>query len=92
MYVSAVLLGAGNSLIMVTSVSLEADLVGENFESGAFVYGAMSFTDKLSNGIAVLAIQQMRNAVVGDMEKDRGIIRCVPVSLPPCASVPLLPC
>ncbi|KAI0214324.1 Major facilitator superfamily domain-containing protein 12 [Lamellibrachia satsuma] len=27
--------------------------------SGAFVYGALSFTDKLSNGIAVLVIQQL---------------------------------
>jgi hypothetical protein len=53
MYFSAFLLGIGNSLIMVTSVSLEADLVGEDFESGAFVYGCMSFTDKLINGIAV---------------------------------------
>ena len=26
-------------------------------ETGAFVYGAMSFTDKLSNGIAVQLIQ-----------------------------------
>ena len=28
-------------------------------ESGAFVYGAMSFTDKLSNGIAIMTIQYL---------------------------------
>ena len=28
-------------------------------ESGAFVYGAMSFTDKLSNGAAIALIQQL---------------------------------
>ena len=27
--------------------------------SGAFVYGSMSFTDKLSNGIAVVVIQRL---------------------------------
>lgn len=28
-------------------------------QSGAFVYGAMSFTDKLANGVAVMMIQAM---------------------------------
>ena len=28
-------------------------------QSGAFVYGAMSFTDKLANGAAVMIIQAM---------------------------------
>lgn len=27
--------------------------------SGAFVYGAMSFTDKMANGLAVMAIQNL---------------------------------
>ncbi|CAG0907270.1 unnamed protein product, partial [Cyprideis torosa] len=30
---------------------------GQHVECGAFVYGCMSFTDKLSNGVVVLAIQ-----------------------------------
>ncbi|XP_071844616.1 major facilitator superfamily domain-containing protein 12-like isoform X1 [Apostichopus japonicus] len=53
----AILLGAGGSMALVTSLSMTADLINQNTESGAFVYGAMSFTDKLSNGIAVLVIQ-----------------------------------
>ncbi|ELU08281.1 hypothetical protein CAPTEDRAFT_96409 [Capitella teleta] len=53
----AILLGAGGSTILVTSLSMTADLIGEHTYSGAFVYGAMSFTDKLSNGIAVVLIQ-----------------------------------
>ncbi|RHY22089.1 hypothetical protein DYB32_009622 [Aphanomyces invadans] len=48
---------------MVTSVCLEGDLVGDSCESGAFVYGAMSFTDKISNGVAVLWIQNEREAI-----------------------------
>ena len=84
---SSILLGAGCSTILVTSLSITADLIGihsvseeswwvlrltspdyayesvANFlvcfvqNSGAFVYGSMSFTDKLSNGIAVALIQ-----------------------------------
>jgi len=56
--VSSVLLGAASSVILVTSLSLVTDLIGKNTDSGAFVYGAMSFTDKLSNGIAVAVLEQ----------------------------------
>ncbi|XP_074649966.1 major facilitator superfamily domain-containing protein 12-like [Tubulanus polymorphus] len=55
---AAVLLGSGCSTILITSLSMTADLINENTETGAFVYGAMSFTDKLSNGVAVVLIQQ----------------------------------
>ncbi|XP_072051519.1 major facilitator superfamily domain-containing protein 12-like [Amphiura filiformis] len=58
-YGAAVLLGAGGSTVLVTSLSMTADLIGQNTESGAFVFGAMSFTDKLSNGIAVVIIQHI---------------------------------
>ena len=36
----------------------KAELIGQNIESGAFVFGAMSFIDKLSNGLAVASFQQ----------------------------------
>lgn len=45
--------------MLVTSLGITADLIGPNTESGAFVYGANSFTDKLSNGIAVSIIQAL---------------------------------
>jgi len=51
--------GAGSSVMLVTSLGITADLIGLNTESGAFVYGAMSFVDKLSNGVAVTVIQTM---------------------------------
>ncbi|XP_076054746.1 major facilitator superfamily domain-containing protein 12-like isoform X2 [Oratosquilla oratoria] len=59
LYGVAVLMGAGGSTMLVTSLSLTADLIGPNSETGAFVYGAMSFTDKLSNGITVMVIQSI---------------------------------
>jgi len=54
----AALYGAASTIILVTSLSLTAELIGENSTSAAFVYGAMSFTDKVSNGIAVVLIQK----------------------------------
>uniref|UniRef100_A0AAQ6IC46 Major facilitator superfamily domain-containing protein 12 n=1 Tax=Anabas testudineus TaxID=64144 RepID=A0AAQ6IC46_ANATE len=54
-YWASVLLGAGSATILVISLSMTAELI----QSGAFVYGAMSFTDKLANGVAVMVIQAM---------------------------------
>ncbi|XP_015108557.1 major facilitator superfamily domain-containing protein 12 [Diachasma alloeum] len=64
-YPVALLLGGGGSVMLVTSLGVTADLIGPNTESGAFVYGAMSFTDKLCNGIAVMIIQYTKRCAVG---------------------------
>ncbi|CAL8347056.1 unnamed protein product [Merluccius merluccius] len=58
-YGAAVLLGAGSATILVMSLSMTADLIGDQTQSGAFVYGAMSFTDKVTNGAAVMVIQAL---------------------------------
>ncbi|XP_013360690.1 PREDICTED: major facilitator superfamily domain-containing protein 12 isoform X1 [Chinchilla lanigera] len=57
-YAAAVLLGAGCTTILVTSLAMTADLIGPH-SSGAFVYGAMSFSDKVANGLAVMAVQSL---------------------------------
>ena len=56
-YGVAALVGFGSSTMLVTSLSVTADLIGDNRESGAFVYGAMSLSDKVSNGVAVILVQ-----------------------------------
>ncbi|ETE65866.1 hypothetical protein L345_08364, partial [Ophiophagus hannah] len=58
-YGAAVLLGMGSATILVTSLSMTADLIGPHTHSGAFVYGAMSFTDKVANGLSVMIIQDL---------------------------------
>ncbi|XP_066889254.1 major facilitator superfamily domain-containing protein 12 isoform X8 [Kogia breviceps] len=58
-YVVAVLLGVGCATVLVTSLAMTADLIGPHTHSGAFVYGAMSFSDKVANGLAVMAIQSL---------------------------------
>ncbi|XP_065911005.1 major facilitator superfamily domain-containing protein 12-like [Dysidea avara] len=56
-YGAGVLLGISGSILLVTSLSMTADLIDRHVSSGAFVYGAMSFTDKLANGVAIQIIQ-----------------------------------
>jgi Na+/melibiose symporter-like transporter len=73
MYPTVVVLGLGSAITMVISVSLEADLVGDNVESGAFVYGAISLTDKLSNGMVILAIQIFGNSVTDQTQRSHHI-------------------
>ncbi|CAG9854333.1 unnamed protein product [Phyllotreta striolata] len=57
----AFLLGAGGSIVLVTSLGVTTDFIGANVNNGAFVYGIMSFTDKLANGLAVVVIQYLQN-------------------------------
>ncbi|XP_068195949.1 major facilitator superfamily domain-containing protein 12-like [Antennarius striatus] len=56
-YGAALLLGAGSATILIMSLAMTAELIADQTRSGAFVYGAMSFTDKLANGVAVMIIQ-----------------------------------
>ncbi|KAJ7370165.1 Major facilitator super domain-containing protein 12 [Desmophyllum pertusum] len=39
--------------------SLGSELIGHDKKSGAFVYGTISFTDKLSSGVIIAIIQEM---------------------------------
>ena len=45
--------------MVVTGLSLTADFIDVDTESSAFVYGIMSFTDKLSSGLGVFFIQHL---------------------------------
>lgn len=56
-FLVATLLGTGGSTLLITSLSITADLIGSNVEGGAFVYGFMSLVDKFSNGIIIMIIQ-----------------------------------
>lgn len=58
-YGAAVLLGVGSATILVISLAMTAELIADQTQSGAFVYGAMSFTDKLANGLCVMLIQSL---------------------------------
>ncbi|ODN04014.1 Major facilitator superfamily domain-containing protein 12 [Orchesella cincta] len=56
-YILTVLIGIGSSLMLVLSVSLTSDLIGTNTESGAFVFGAITFVEKTLNGLFIVIVQ-----------------------------------
>ncbi|CAG7836355.1 unnamed protein product [Allacma fusca] len=64
-YIIAVLSGVGGSMMLVLALSLAADLIGENTESGGFVYGCMAFAEKIINGVTILAFQAGKGSCVG---------------------------
>src|SRR4051812_2917512 len=56
-YGVAVLLGITQAILLISSLGITANLINRNTESGAFVYGAMSFLDKSSNGITCQIVE-----------------------------------
>jgi Na+/melibiose symporter-like transporter len=60
-YPCAVVVGLGTGVIMVSCTQLTADLIGSRTNYSAFVFGAFSFTDKLSNGLVLFALQAFNN-------------------------------
>lgn len=59
MYIIAALIGSCGSIVLVTSLGVTTDFIGDKTGSGAFIYGIMSFTDKLANGVAVIIVQNL---------------------------------
>lgn len=57
MYPLATVIGAANALVMVTTIGLESALVGEDLNGCAFVYGSLSFLDKMSCGVALFVLE-----------------------------------
>jgi len=53
------LFGAGGSAMLITSTSATADLISDNVESGALVYGITSLADAFSNAGAFGIIQDL---------------------------------
>lgn len=64
-YAVAFVLGSGTGIVGVSALSLICELVGDCCESGAFVYGAMSFSDKIANGVAIMATEALTPSAVG---------------------------
>lgn len=53
----AIIVGCGSTILLITTLSMISDMIGSNTNSGAFVFGMMSFVDKLSSGVALMIIQ-----------------------------------
>ncbi|CAG2183097.1 unnamed protein product, partial [Oppiella nova] len=58
-YGSALLFGIGGTTMLIASLALTSDLIGINTTSSAFVFGTMSFFDKVLNGSVVVILEQI---------------------------------
>ncbi|CAH1448803.1 unnamed protein product [Lactuca virosa] len=61
MYLLSLVIGIANALITVTGVSMQSYLVGEDVKGCAFVYGSLSFLEKMSCGFALWALESYQN-------------------------------
>ncbi|XP_020541408.1 major facilitator superfamily domain-containing protein 12 isoform X2 [Jatropha curcas] len=61
MFVISIFIGIANALMMVTGISMESVLVGSDLNGCAFVYGSLSFLDKISCGLALYALQSFQS-------------------------------
>ncbi|KAK3028539.1 hypothetical protein RJ639_037708 [Escallonia herrerae] len=57
MYILSVAIGIANALMTVTGISMQSVLVGEDLNGCAFVYGSLSFLDKMSCGLALCILE-----------------------------------
>ncbi|KAH6938147.1 hypothetical protein HPB50_007262 [Hyalomma asiaticum] len=66
-YGVAAVVGAASTTMLLASLAITNELIGGHTTSGAFVFGAMSFMDKMANGIAVIIIQDVHkcNSCIG---------------------------
>eukprot|EP00667_Euglena_gracilis_P007843 EG_transcript_7932 len=61
-YAGSSVTGIGCGMVMVISLAIVADLVSTQKRTAAWVYGLMSFADKLSGGLVLLIIQNGLNS------------------------------
>jgi len=62
-YFVAVFVGIAQSLTLNTGLTMISEVVGIRGSSGAFVYGAYSFLDKISSGIVLFIVTNQPNDI-----------------------------
>ena len=83
-YIPCGIFGFFSSLLMVSCLSIVAQLI-QDLPGSAFVYGAFSFTDKLSSGAVIMVIQY--GSTLQHNDDDRGkYYRLVVSALPLCVA------
>ncbi|KAK9739989.1 hypothetical protein RND81_03G002700 [Saponaria officinalis] len=61
MYLISVFIGIANALMMVSGAGMQSALVGEDLNGCAFVYGSLSFLDKMSCGLVLYFLESYLN-------------------------------
>ncbi|XP_076955758.1 uncharacterized protein LOC143630711 [Bidens hawaiensis] len=79
MYLLSFFIGIANALISVTGVSMQSYLVGEDVNGCAFVYGSLSFLDKVSCGLALWVLESYQDTAA-PLKNCNPICSCFSVS------------
>lgn len=79
MYILSVFIGVANALMTVTGVSMQSVLVGKDYHGCAFVYGSLSFLDKMSCGFA-LYILELYQSSSPDLQGCLSIYSCFSIT------------
>jgi len=69
------LYGCGGNMVVCSALGLTAELIGDNTKSSAFVYGLMSFGEKIFNGVAVVILERL-NTCDNEKRKNESLPRC----------------
>lgn len=69
MYIISVIIGIANALIMVTGTGMQSVLVGQDLNGCAFVYGSLSFMDKMSCGIVLYFLESYQSNTSSNVEE-----------------------
>ncbi|KAL1535893.1 major facilitator superfamily domain-containing protein 12-like [Salvia divinorum] len=73
MYLISVVIGVANALMMVSGMSMQSFLVGGDLNGCAFVYGSLSFLDKIICGIALTVLESYQSSTPNEVQKDNPI-------------------
>lgn len=68
MYIISIVIGIANALMMVTGVGMQSVLVGQDLNGCAFVYGSLSFMDKMSCGIVLYFLESYQSNMSSNTE------------------------
>lgn len=61
MYLLSIVIGIANALMMVTAISMQSFLVGDDLNGSAFIYGSFSFFEKMACGLALYVLESYQN-------------------------------
>ncbi|XP_042027298.1 major facilitator superfamily domain-containing protein 12-like [Salvia splendens] len=70
MYLISVVIGVANALMMVSGMSMQSFLVSGDLNECAFVYGSLSFLDKIICGIALTVLESYQSSTPDEVHKD----------------------
>ncbi|CAD8115390.1 unnamed protein product [Paramecium sonneborni] len=76
MYIVSPFIGIAQAITLNTGITLISDVIGLKGSSGAFVFGAYSFLDKISSGIALFFCSY------GSVLDDQNLVRWLTVLVP----------